>query len=90
MGGMGGMGPGMGPGMGRSERWGPDVTPGWAMMSEEERRAHMTQMQGARTRQECQKLMEQQHALMAQRARERGVTMPAGPGPGACQGLPPG
>lgn len=91
MGGMGGMGMGgmgmgsMGAGMARG---GADVTPGWSMMSEEERQAHMAQMQGARTRGECLQIMEQHHAQMQQRALERGMSPPSGPPMRACQSLP--
>lgn len=92
-----GMGPGGGPGMGPGAtsgmqgnkgtvargRAGPEVTPGWSMMTPEERQAHRTQMRGAGSAQECRKLMDEHHALMEKRAQERGLRM-RGPRGNAC------
>jgi hypothetical protein len=94
-----GMGPGMGQGMGpgrgpggmgaRGPRWGADYTPGWALMSPQEREEHRTRMQGAKTYDECNTLRQQHREQMAARARERGASAPFGqPRRDACAGLP--
>jgi hypothetical protein len=68
------MGPG-GPGR-MMGRWGADYTPGWAMMAPEERQAHQARMAAAKTREECVAEMERHRALMQERAKARGTTMP--------------
>ena len=79
------MGPhGPGPMMGH---WGSRYTPGWSMMTPQERDAHRAAMRNARTYDECRKTMDEHRDLMQQRAKERGVTMP-GPRRDACAGLP--
>ena len=92
-----GMGPGMGPGMGGgmgqgrgpgAGRWGQGVTPGWALMTPEERAAHQTKMRSMTTRADCRAYVEQHHADMAARAKERGVAVPAMPRRDPCAGLP--
>lgn len=84
-----GMGGGMGPGGGRgAARWGQGVTPGWALMTPEERMAHQTKMRSMTTRGECSAYIEQHHADMAARAKERGVAVPAVPRRDPCAGLP--
>ncbi|WP_164963534.1 hypothetical protein [Rubrivivax sp. JA1026] len=94
-----GIGPGMGPGMGGgmgpvggrgpgAGRWGPGVTPGWALMTPEERAAHQTKMRSMTTRADCRAYVEQHHADMAARAKERGVAVPAMPRRDPCAGLP--
>jgi hypothetical protein len=88
-----GQGPGAGPGAsapggghGRMMgRWGADVTPGWAMMTPEERQAHQDRMAGAKTREECVAEMERHRAQMQERAKARGTTMPT-PRRDACSG----
>ncbi|MBG6079890.1 Spy/CpxP family protein refolding chaperone [Rubrivivax gelatinosus] len=85
----GGMGGGMGPGGGRgAARWGQGVTPGWALMTPEERTAHQTKMRSMTTRADCRAYVEQHHADMAARAKERGVAVPAMPRRDPCAGLP--
>jgi len=87
---MGPMGPGIGagtgPGMGRgpSARWGANYTPGWAMMSPQEREQHRAQMLGAKTRDECLALMDAHHKEMVERAKQQGRTLPAKPRRDAC------
>jgi hypothetical protein len=86
-----GMGPGMGPGMGQrgmGPRWGSGVTPGWSMMTPEERSAHQQAMAGAKTREDCAARRDEQHAQMQARAKERGATLPAQPRRDVCEGLP--
>lgn len=88
--GMGGaMGGGMGLGAGRgAARWGQGVTPGWALMTPEERTAHQAKMRSTTTHADCRAYVEQHHAEMAARAKERGVAVPAMPRRDPCAGLP--
>lgn len=74
-----GMGPGMGPGAGRAMRFNfnKDNTPGWKLMSAEERTAHSDKMRGAKTYEECKAVQEEHHKAMEARAKEKGVTLPA-------------
>jgi hypothetical protein len=81
----GGLGPGGGMMRGGS-RWGADYTPGWAMMTPQERDQHREQMRSAKTYEECTALRDKHHELMAARAKERGINMPAQPRRDACQG----
>ncbi|MCF8149466.1 MAG: hypothetical protein K9J80_01880 [Sulfuritalea sp.] len=73
-----GQGGGMGPGMGMGPRFNfdKDNTPGWALMSAEERTAHHGSMMAAKTYEECKAAQEAHHAAMAVRAKEKGVTLP--------------
>lgn len=70
-GGSGGYGQGMGPGMGGG--------PGMAMMTPDERRAHFAKMRSFTTYGECHAYVEKHHRLMSERAKQRGVTLPAEP-----------
>lgn len=86
-----GMGPGagtaqgMGPGGGMGSGAGPamrfnfdkDNTPGWTLMSAEERTAHSGKMRAAKTYEECKALQTEHHQAMDVRAKEKGVTLPA-------------
>ena len=83
--GYGGMGPGRGGMMG--PRYGAGVTPGWALMTPEERSAHQNEMRGMKTYDECRAYVDQQHQLMQGRAKERGVAVPATPRRDVCAGL---
>lgn len=83
-----GMGMGMGPGGGRgAARWGSDTTPGWAMMSEQERNEHRERMRSMKTYEECKTYQDQHHEQMAARAKERGGKALAQPRRDACSGL---
>lgn len=65
--------PRMGMGMGRGAgRWGPGDTPGWALMSPQERNEHRDRMRSMKTFDECKAYQAQHHAEMAARAKERG------------------
>ncbi len=79
MGGRGGM-------MGR--RFGPDNTPGWAMMTPAERGTHRDRMHSFKTAAECRTYMDERHKLMSERAKERGRSVPATPRRDPCAGLP--
>lgn len=83
-----GMGMGMGPGNGHGAmRWGSDVTPGWALMTPQERNEHRDRMQAMKTYEECKTYQDQHHEQMAARAKERGGQALAQPRRDACSGL---
>jgi len=75
-----GMGPGqgMGPGAAKAKRFNfnKDNTPGWKLMSAEERTAHRDKMRGAKTYDECKAVQDEHHKAMEVRAKEKGVTLP--------------
>ncbi len=79
-GGMGGMGPG---GKGMRYQFNQDNTPGWSLMTPEERSAHHNAMMSAKTYEECKAAQEAQHKQMEARAKEKGATLPA-PRQNAC------
>lgn len=64
-------GPGWGPGM----RAGPQHTPGWSMMTPEERRQHHTKVTGFKSTEECRAYLTQHREQMAERAKARGTVM---------------
>jgi hypothetical protein len=70
----GGMGAGMGGGMGPRAR--ADNTPGWSMMTPQEREQHRKDMQSAKTADECKAMMDKHRQQMADRAKERGLPAP--------------
>jgi hypothetical protein len=75
-----GMGPGsgqMGPGAGgmRGMRFDKTNTPGWTLMTAEERAANQTKMRAVKTYDECKVVQAEQHAAMQARAKEKGVTL---------------
>jgi len=78
--------PGYGPRMG-GWRAGPNNTPGWSMMTPEERAAHQQRMQGMTSRADCTAYMEQHHQQMVARAAQRGASAPAQPRRDMCTGL---
>lgn len=81
-------GPGrMGGGM-MGRRFGSDNTPGWGMMSPAERTAHRDRMWAFKTEGECRAYLDEHHKLMAERAKERGRSVPATPRRDPCAGLP--
>jgi hypothetical protein len=72
-----GAGMGMGPaarGM-RNMRFDQANTPGWTLMSAEERTANQTKMRAVKTYDECKSVQAEQHATMEARAKEKGVTL---------------
>lgn len=78
----GGMGAGPGAGM-RGMRFDKTNTPGWALMTAEERAAQQAQMRSVKTYEECNALRDKQHLAMQERAKEKGVTLMA-PRQNAC------
>jgi hypothetical protein len=76
-----GMGMGMGMGKGPMHGWRMDRnnTPGWPLMTEAERTAHHERMRAMSDHAACSAYMEQHHAQMVARAKERGQAMPSTP-----------
>ena len=74
---MGGMGP----------RSGPGWTPGWSMMSAEERREHHDRLAAAKTYDECRAEMDRHRQAMGERARTQGRPGPDTPRRDACASL---
>ena len=82
-----------GPGMGSGTRMGngkalrysfnKDNTPGWSLMSAEERTAYHDKMLAAKSYDEFKALQDEQHQAMAARAKEQGKTL-RGPRRNAC------
>ncbi len=85
-----GMGAGMGPGAGRGPgaRWGTDFTPGWSLMTPQERAEHQNRMREMKTYQECEAFMRQHREQMAERAKAQGKSLPP-MNRDACEGLKP-
>ena len=69
-----GTGPGMGQGRG-TMRFSQTNTPGWTLMTQQERADHMAKMRASKTFEECTQLQDAQHQLMQERAKEKGVTL---------------
>jgi len=69
-----GNGPGMGQGRG-TMRFSQTNTPGWTLMTQQERADHMAKMRASKTFEECTQLQDAQHQLMQERAKEKGVTL---------------
>ncbi len=64
-------GPGGG-GQGKGPHWNSDNTPGWSLMTPEEREAHQQRMASMKNREECQAYMAQHHDQMTARAKDQG------------------
>jgi hypothetical protein len=71
-----------GPGGGRYAFSGNN-TPGWSLMSADERSAHQQKMWSFKTYDECKTYQAEHHQLMESRAKEQGKTLPA-PRANAC------
>lgn len=70
------MGPGGGMGQGgKGGRfgWNQDHTPGWTLMSAEERTAWQAQMSSVKTYEECKATQEAHRSVMEGRAKEKGL-----------------
>jgi hypothetical protein len=76
-------GPGPGPRQGQGFRFNQDNTPGWALMTQEERASHREKMMSMKSVDECKAYMDEHHALMEERAKEKGKNLP-GPRNNAC------
>jgi hypothetical protein len=80
--------PGMGMGGGmRGMNMNRDNTPGWSMMNRAERKEHHDKMMAMTDHGACMAHMEEHHAKIAERAKERGRTLPAKPRRDACAAL---
>lgn len=69
--GMGGMGPG---GKGRFA-WNQDYTPGWTLMTAQERTDWAIKMREVKTYDECKAVQEEHHKAMEARAAEKGIKL---------------
>ncbi len=58
----------------RGMRFSQTNTPGWTLMTAEERSTHQTKMRAVKTYDECKLLQDEQHQAMQARAKEKGVT----------------
>lgn len=76
-----------GPGASPSARWGSDMTPGWALMTRQERQEHQERMRSMKSYEECKAYQDQHREQMAARAKERGGKALAQPRRDACAGL---
>lgn len=56
-------------------RFNQNNTPGWALMTPEERAEHRNRMLSAKTYEECQQIREEHRRMMEERAKEKGVTL---------------
>ncbi len=78
-------GPGPGPGAGPGPMMGgpgpmgvgPGNTPGWSLMTPDEQKAHREKMASMKTYEECKAYLDQHHQLMQDRAKAKGVELPA-------------
>ena len=77
MGGGNGMGQGAGRGMHHGMRFNQGNTPGWSLMTPEERQAHQAKMLQAKTYDECKQLQSEHRSVMEERAKAKGITLPA-------------
>lgn len=81
----------MGPRHGRRHAawWGSKVTPGWAMMSWQERNEHREKMRSFQTYEDCRAYLDQHHEKMMARAKEKGKEPLAQARRDACARLKP-
>jgi len=79
--------PGMGMGGMRGWQMNRDNTPGWSMMNRAERKEHHDKMMAMTDHAACTAYMEEHHTKMAERAKERGRTLPVKPRRDACASL---
>jgi hypothetical protein len=75
--------PRMGPGMPMNR----DNTPGWSMMTPQERDAHQRKMMATTDAVQCRATMSEHHAQMAARAKQLGQPMPPQPRNDPCAGM---
>lgn len=68
-------------------RWGPKSTPGWSMMSQQERQEHQARMSSMKSYEECKTYRDEHHQQMVERAKAQGRSAPAQPRRDACAGL---
>lgn len=81
---------GVPPGPGRAAQEplvGPDLNPGWSMMSRAERDEHRRRMLSAQTQEQCRQAMDEFRKQMEERAKARGFTI-RGPRRDHCVNFP--
>lgn len=85
----GGMGPASGPAMrrGMHGRWNDRSSPGWSMMSAQERQEHQARLSSFKSYDECKAYLDQHHQDMMARAASQNRPMPAHPPYDACSRL---
>jgi hypothetical protein len=66
---------------------GSNNTSGWAYMTKQERIEHQKKMRSMQNHDECTAYVEQHHAMMVERAKEKGRSMPAEPRQDSCATL---
>lgn len=66
----------MGMGKGGKMSFNKDSTPGWKLMTPEERAAYGEKMHATKTYDECKAMQDEQHAMMELRAKDKGVKLP--------------
>lgn len=60
----------------RGMRGGQNGTPGWTLLTQEERTAQQAKMRQVKTVEECKALQTEQRKVIEARAKEKGVTLP--------------
>ena len=75
-----GPGPGGGPGMQGGGCCSAETTPGWGMMSPDERTWHHNKIKDSKDYAGCHAYLDEHHKAMQERAKQRGTPMPRGPG----------
>ena len=68
-------GQGPGPGPGGKMLFNKDNTPGWQLMTPDERVAYGAKMRDVKSYAECKAMQDEQHKAMQIRAKEKGVTL---------------
>jgi hypothetical protein len=63
-------------------------SPGYGLMTPEERAAHQSRLRNMQSREECLAYLQDHHATMGERAKAQGKTLPA-PRMRMCDRLPP-
>lgn len=71
---------------GRGFRFNQANTPGWTLMTTQERATYRDKMLSSKTYAECKSIQAEKHALMEARAKEKGRTLPA-PRSNACDNM---
>jgi hypothetical protein len=67
----------------RGMRFDRSNTPGWTLMSAEERAANKSRMRSVQSYDECKQVLEEQHKKMEARAKEKGIVLNQ-PGQNGC------
>lgn len=66
---------------------GSDDTPGWSMMTRQERQDHRTKLRAMTGYAECKAYMDQHHQQMVERAKDKKRSVPSQPRRDVCAGL---